>query len=115
MFDICFSISKLVFSEGKDTVCATKFLCSTFYQFLNTKLSIHCCSTITPGNTELPFQPGPRHVSCLLYTSLIGLPYAITIGAAVCVLGIIPYLGIITAFIPAVLLAWFTYIVKNNP
>lgn len=40
---------------------------------------------------------------------LIGLPYAITIGAAVCVLGIIPYLGIITAFIPAVLLAWFTW------
>ncbi len=40
---------------------------------------------------------------------LIGLPYAITIGAAVCVLGIVPYLGIITAFIPAVLLAWFTW------
>ncbi len=39
----------------------------------------------------------------------VGLPYAITIGAAVCVLGIIPYLGIITAFIPAVLLAWFTW------
>lgn len=35
----------------------------SFYQFLNTKLSIHCCSTIPPGNTELPFQPGPRHVS----------------------------------------------------
>ena len=29
--------------------------------------------------------------------------------AAVCVLGIVPYLGIITAFIPAVLLAWFTW------
>ena len=28
---------------------------------------------------------------------------------AVCVLGIVPYLGIITAFIPAVLLAWFTW------
>lgn len=40
---------------------------------------------------------------------LIGLPYAVTIGAAVCVLGIIPYLGIISAFIPAVLLAWFTW------
>ena len=32
---------------------------------------------------------------------LLGLPYAVTIGAAVCVLGIVPYLGIITAFIPA--------------
>ena len=40
---------------------------------------------------------------------LVGLPYAVTIGAAVCVLGIIPYLGIISAFIPAVLLAWFTW------
>ena len=40
---------------------------------------------------------------------LLGLPYAVTIGAAVCVLGIVPYLGIITAFIPAVLLAWFTW------
>lgn len=40
---------------------------------------------------------------------LIGLPYAVTIGAAVCVLGIVPYLGIISAFIPAVLLAWFTW------
>ncbi len=40
---------------------------------------------------------------------LIGLPYAITIGAAVCILGIVPYLGIISAFIPAVLLAWFTW------
>lgn len=40
---------------------------------------------------------------------ILGLPYAITIGAAICVLGIVPYLGIISAFIPAVLLAWFTW------
>lgn len=40
---------------------------------------------------------------------ILGLPYAITIGAAICVLGIVPYLGIISAFVPAVLLAWFTW------
>lgn len=40
---------------------------------------------------------------------LMGLPYAVTIGAAVCVLGIVPYLGIISAYIPAVLLAWLTW------
>lgn len=36
----------------------------------------------------------------------IGLPYAFTIGAAVAVLGIIPYLGTIITIIPALLVAW---------
>ncbi|MEG1740617.1 MAG: AI-2E family transporter [Akkermansia sp.] len=39
----------------------------------------------------------------------IGLPYAFTIGAAVAVLGIIPYLGMIITVIPAALIAWFMW------
>ena len=40
---------------------------------------------------------------------IMGLPYAITIAAAVALLGIIPYLGMISTWIPAVLIAWFTW------
>ncbi len=39
----------------------------------------------------------------------IGLPYAFTIGAAVAILGIIPYLGTIITVIPAALIAWFVW------
>lgn len=39
----------------------------------------------------------------------IGLPYAFTIGAAVAILGIIPYLGTIITVIPAALIAWFMW------
>lgn len=37
---------------------------------------------------------------------IMGLPYAITIGVAAAILGIIPYLGTIVTLIPALLIAW---------
>lgn len=40
---------------------------------------------------------------------IIGLQYAFPIGAAVAILGIIPYVGILITIIPAVLIAWFTW------
>ena len=40
---------------------------------------------------------------------IMGLPYAVTIGAAAALLGIIPYIGMITTSIPALLLAWVTW------
>ena len=40
---------------------------------------------------------------------IMGLPYAITIAAAAALLGIIPYLGMIGTWIPAVVIAWFTW------
>lgn len=40
---------------------------------------------------------------------LMGLPYAITIAAAAALLGIIPYIGMISTSIPALLIAWFTW------
>lgn len=41
--------------------------------------------------------------------SCLGLPYALTIAAAVAILGIIPYIGMISTSIPAMLVAWFTW------
>ena len=41
--------------------------------------------------------------------SCMGLPYAITIAAAAALLGIIPYIGMISTSIPALLIAWFTW------
>lgn len=40
---------------------------------------------------------------------ILGLPYAITIAAVAAVLGIIPYIGMISTWIPAMLIAWFTW------
>lgn len=40
---------------------------------------------------------------------ILGLPYAITIGAVAAVVGIIPYIGMISTSIPAMLIAWFTW------
>jgi len=40
---------------------------------------------------------------------IMGLPYAITIAAAACILGIIPYIGVILTSVPAILIAWFTW------
>ena len=40
---------------------------------------------------------------------IMGLPYAVTIAAAAALLGIIPYLGMISTWIPAALIAWFTW------
>ena len=40
---------------------------------------------------------------------IIGLQYAFPIGAAVAILGIIPYVGILITIIPAMLIAWFTW------
>ena len=40
---------------------------------------------------------------------IMGLPYAVTIASAAALLGIIPYLGMISTWIPAVLIAWFTW------
>lgn len=37
-----------------------------------------------------------------------GLPYAVTIGTVAALLGIIPYIGMISTWIPAVLIAWFS-------
>ena len=37
-----------------------------------------------------------------------GLPYAVTIGLCAAILGIIPYVGMICTWIPAVLIAWFS-------
>lgn len=41
--------------------------------------------------------------------SCLGLPYALTIAAAVAILGIIPYIGMISTGVPAMLVAWFTW------
>lgn len=40
---------------------------------------------------------------------IMGLPYAITIAAVAALLGIIPYIGMISTWIPALLIAWFTW------
>lgn len=40
---------------------------------------------------------------------IMGLPYAITIAAAAALLGIIPYIGMISTCLPALLIAWFTW------
>lgn len=40
---------------------------------------------------------------------IMGLPYAFTIAAAAALLGIIPYIGMISTSIPALLIAWFTW------
>lgn len=40
---------------------------------------------------------------------ILGLPYAVTIAAAAALLGVIPYLGMIATWIPAALIAWFTW------
>lgn len=39
----------------------------------------------------------------------MGVPYALTIAAAAALLGIIPYIGMISTSIPALLIAWFTW------
>ncbi len=41
--------------------------------------------------------------------SILGLPYAIAIAVAAAVLGIIPYIGMISTSIPAMLIAWFFF------
>ncbi len=40
---------------------------------------------------------------------IMGLPYAITTAATAALLGIIPYIGMISTSIPALLIAWFTW------
>lgn len=40
---------------------------------------------------------------------ILGLPYAVTIAAVAALLGIIPYIGMISTWIPAMLIAWFTW------
>lgn len=40
---------------------------------------------------------------------IMGLPYAVTIAAAAALLGIIPYIGMISTGIPALMIAWFTW------
>ena len=40
---------------------------------------------------------------------LMGVPYAVTIASAAALLGIIPYIGMISTSIPALLIAWFTW------
>ncbi len=40
---------------------------------------------------------------------ILGLPYAVTIGVAAALLGIIPYIGMILTSVPALLIAWFTW------
>lgn len=40
---------------------------------------------------------------------VMGLPYALTIGAAAAILGIIPYIGMVSTSIPALLIAWVTW------
>ncbi len=39
----------------------------------------------------------------------MGLPYAITLATVAALLGIIPYIGMISTWIPAMLIAWFTW------
>lgn len=40
---------------------------------------------------------------------IMGLPYAVTLAAVAALLGIIPYIGMISTWIPAMLIAWFTW------
>lgn len=40
---------------------------------------------------------------------MMGLPYAVTLAAVAALLGIIPYIGMISTWIPAMLIAWFTW------
>lgn len=40
---------------------------------------------------------------------ILGMPYAFLIGVAVALLGIIPYIGIFSVYIPTLLLSWFVW------
>ena len=40
---------------------------------------------------------------------IMGLPYAITIAAAAALLGIIPYIGMVSTSIPALIISWFVW------
>jgi predicted PurR-regulated permease PerM len=40
---------------------------------------------------------------------ILGLPYAIPIGVAVAILGVVPYVGTIITIIPTMLIAWFAW------
>lgn len=40
---------------------------------------------------------------------ILGMPYAFIIGAAVGILGIVPYVGIMVVFFPTLLLSWFVW------
>ncbi len=40
---------------------------------------------------------------------ILGLPYAISIAAAAAIIGIIPYIGMISTCIPSLLIAWFAW------
>ncbi len=40
---------------------------------------------------------------------ILGLPYAVTIGVAAALIGIIPYIGMILTSVPALFIAWFTW------
>jgi predicted PurR-regulated permease PerM len=67
------------------------------------------------NNYIISFVRGQMLVSVIdgvilaITVKIMGLPYAVTIAAAAALLGVIPYLGMISTWIPAVLIAWFTW------
>ena len=82
----------------------------------NSQLKDEIVATLQEINENLvAFVRGQMLVSLIdavilgIALSCMGLPYALTITAAVAVLGVIPYIGMISTSIPAMLVAWFTW------
>ena len=82
----------------------------------NSRLKDEIVATLSEINQNLvAFVRGQLLVSLIdafilgIALACLGLPYALTIAAAVAVLGIIPYIGMIATSIPAMLVAWFTW------
>ena len=82
----------------------------------NSRLKDEIVATLSEINQNLvAFVRGQMLVSLIdaiilgIALSIMGLEYSLTIAAAVAVLGIIPYIGMITTSIPAMLIAYFQF------
>lgn len=82
----------------------------------NSRLKDEVVATLSEINQNLvAFVRGQMLVSLIdavilgVALSIMGLDYSLTIAAAVAVLGIIPYIGMITTSIPAMLIAWLQF------
>lgn len=82
----------------------------------NSRLKDEIVATLSEINQNLvAFVRGQMLVSLIdavilgVALSIMGLDYSLTIAAAVAVLGIIPYIGMITTSIPAMLIAWLQF------
>lgn len=82
----------------------------------NSRLKDEIVATLSEINQNLvAFVRGQMLVSLIdaiilgIALSIMGLEYSLTIAAAVAILGIIPYIGMITTSIPAMLIAYFQF------